>query len=138
MNAAFSGVKACGFDAYGTVFDFGSAAAACSDVLGDRVWPLTALWRDKQVGYSWLRTIQGRYIGFEQVTADGLDYALAALRIEEPGLRDRLLGLYARLSPFGEVPAVLDLQARGRTGFPGLRQVPRSAGGLTFQGRVNA
>ena len=44
-----TGVRACVFDAYGTLFDFGSAAAACRDVLGDDVGPLTALWRDKQI-----------------------------------------------------------------------------------------
>jgi len=36
------------FDAYGTLFDYASAAAGCRDVLGDRIGPLTALWRDKQ------------------------------------------------------------------------------------------
>ncbi len=107
MDRRFEGVRACVFDAYGTLFDFGSAAAGCRDVLGDRVGPLTALWREKQIAYSWLRTMQGRYADFGQVTADALDYALAALGIEVPGLRRRLLGLYDRLEPFPEVPGVL-------------------------------
>ena len=36
-------VRCCVFDAYGTLFDFGSAAADCRDVLGDAVGPLTTL-----------------------------------------------------------------------------------------------
>jgi FMN phosphatase YigB (HAD superfamily) len=41
------GVKACVFDAYGTLFDFAAAANGCRDVLGDAIDKLTALWRDK-------------------------------------------------------------------------------------------
>ena len=48
-------VKACVFDAYGTLFDFASAAASCQDVLGDKAPQVTAMWRDKQLQYTWLR-----------------------------------------------------------------------------------
>jgi hypothetical protein len=41
-------VRACVFDAYGTLFDFASAARRCRDVLGDSFDGLTALWREKQ------------------------------------------------------------------------------------------
>jgi 2-haloacid dehalogenase len=58
------GIRACVFDAYGTLFDFGTAAAACADVLGDQAAPLTALWRDKQLAYSWLRGMQGLHAPF--------------------------------------------------------------------------
>ncbi len=53
--AGLSAIRACVFDAYGTLFDFGTAPTACADVLGDKAAPLTALWRDKQLAYSWLR-----------------------------------------------------------------------------------
>jgi len=43
-----SGVRACVFDAYGTLFDFASAAAACEAAPTERRAALTALWRDKQ------------------------------------------------------------------------------------------
>ncbi len=59
MTAPLTGIKACVFDAYGTVFDFAGAAAGCRDVLGDRTGPLTTLWRDKQLQYTWLRAVQG-------------------------------------------------------------------------------
>jgi len=107
MAAPLTGIRACVFDAYGTLFDFAGAAMACRDVLGDRAGPLTALWRDKQLQYTWLRALSGRYVGFWQVTSDSLDFALDTLGIDEPGLRDRLLGLYRTLAPFPEVPEVL-------------------------------
>ena len=102
-----TGVKACVFDAYGTLFDLVSAARRCGDVLGDRVGPLAALWREKQLAYSWLRAVQGRHADFWQVTGDALDFALETQGIREPGLRDRLMDLYLTLEPFPEVPAVL-------------------------------
>ena len=104
---ALRGVAACVFDAYGTLFDFASAARACRDVLGEASDALTTLWRDKQLAYSWLRTVQGRHADFWQVTSDALDFALETLGITIPGVRDRLLGLYLTLEPFPEVSDVL-------------------------------
>jgi 2-haloacid dehalogenase len=101
------GVKACVFDAYGTVFDFASAAKSCRDVPGNAVDALTALWRDKQLQYTWLRALQGRHADFWQVTGDALDFALDTLAIDRPGLRDRLMALYLKLEPFPEVREVL-------------------------------
>jgi 2-haloacid dehalogenase len=106
-QAPLIGIKACVFDAYGTLFDFASAAKGCADVLGDKAERLTALWRDKQLQYSWLRAVQGRHADFWQVTGDGLDYALETLAIDQPGLRDRLMALYLALETFPEVPAML-------------------------------
>ncbi len=101
------GIRACVFDAYGTLFDFASAAKSCRDVLGDQADRLTALWRDKQLQYSWLRAVQGRHAEFWQVTGDGLDYALETLGIDQPGLRDRLMALYLSLETFPEVTETL-------------------------------
>ncbi len=106
-NASLVGVKACVFDAYGTLFDFASAAKGCRDVLGDRIDQLTALWREKQLQYTWLRALQGRHADFWQVTGDALDFALETLGIDQPGLRDRLMRLYLTLDAFPEVPVVL-------------------------------
>jgi 2-haloacid dehalogenase len=108
------GISVCVFDAYGTLFDFSSAAARCRDVLGDRTAALTTLWRDKQIQYTWLRSLQDRYVSFADVTAAALDYSLRALAIDDAALRARLLDLYRSLAPFPEVPAVLNtLRTRG-------------------------
>jgi 2-haloacid dehalogenase len=106
-GAPLDGIRACVFDAYGTVFDFASAAASCRDALGDRHERLTALWRDKQLQYSWLRGLQARHADFRQVTGDALDFALETLGIHLPGLRERLMQLYLTLDAFPEVPEVL-------------------------------
>jgi 2-haloacid dehalogenase len=104
---AIEGIKACVFDAYGTLFDFAAAARKCRDVLGDDFDKLTALWRDKQLQYTWLRATQGLHADFWQVTGDALDFSLDTLGINKAGLRDRLMTLYLTLDPFPEVTDVL-------------------------------
>jgi 2-haloacid dehalogenase len=100
-------VRACVFDAYGTLFDFASAAAGCTDVLGDKAAAVTTLWRDKQLQYTWLRGLQGRHADFWQVTGDALDFTLETLGIGDANVRDRLMSLYRTLDCFPEVPQVL-------------------------------
>lgn len=112
--AALAGIRACVFDAYGTLFDFASAARACSDVLGEDTERLAALWRDKQIQYTWLRAAQNRHADFWQVTGEALDYVLEATRLGRPGLRERLMDLYLALAPFPEVSDTLHrLKAAG-------------------------
>src|SRR5262250_202380 len=106
-QARFNGIQACVFDAYGTLFDFAAAARRCQDELGADVDRLTALWRDKQLQYTWLRAAQGRHADFWQVTGDALDFALETLGLTKFNLRDRLMSLYLTLDPFPEVSGVL-------------------------------
>lgn len=137
MDTRIEGIRACVFDAYGTVFDFGSAAARCRDQLGDRVAALTALWRDKQLQYTWLRALQRRHADFWTVTGDALDYALETLGIATPELRERLMNLYLNLQAFPEVPATLRaLKERGyvtailSNGSPAMLEAAVQAAGL--------
>ena len=106
-------IKACVFDAYGTLFDVAAAARTAAqdpqnEILADS-WPqLAADWRNKQLEYSWLRAITGEHCDFWQVTRDGLDWALAAQGLAgDTGLRDRLLALYWTLAPYPEVQDTL-------------------------------
>lgn len=133
-----TGIRACVFDAYGTVFDFASAAARCPDIPQSSRAALTALWRDKQLQYTWLRTLQGRYVDFWQVTGDALDFALDSLDLASPKRRERLMSLYRNLEAFPEAPGVL--QALRRAGFatailsngaPSMLEAAVSGAGLT-------
>jgi len=106
MSQRLAGVRAAVFDAYGTLFDVTSVANSCRDLVGAKADALTALWREKQLQYSWLRAVQGRHADFWQVTADALDFAVEKLGIS-PALRERLMALYLALAPFPEVADVL-------------------------------
>src|SRR5262249_47180453 len=107
MISPLTGIRACVFDAYGTLFDFAAAARGCRDELGARIDVLTSLWRDKQLQYTWLRAVQDRHVDFWKVTGDALDFALETLAIEKPSLCDQLMRLYLTLDAFPEVPDVL-------------------------------
>jgi 2-haloacid dehalogenase len=102
-----TGIRACVFDAYGTLFDFASAAKNCADVLGEKTGALTALWRDKQLQYTWLRALQGTHADFWTVTRDAFEYALDALNMHDLALADGLMSLYLNLQAFPEVPETL-------------------------------
>ncbi len=101
------GIRACVFDAYGTLFDLNSATALCLTELGPKADPLNRLWREKQLQYTWLRAAQQRHADFWQVTGDALDYALASLAIPRAALWQKLMDSYLALGTFTEVPAVL-------------------------------
>ncbi len=113
MAAKIEDIGACVFDAYGTLFDVAAAAARCKDALGDKAEPLSALWRTRQLEYTWLRSLMQEYVEFWQVTGDGLDYALAALGIVDGALRERLMDIYMRLDAYPEVKDVLTALKEG-------------------------
>src|SRR3982751_6567776 len=94
MNPPLQGIQACVFDAYGTLFDYASAASRCRDALGDKFDRLNSLWRGKQLEYCWLRALQGTHADFWKVTGDALDFAMDSLNLRGSGLRDRLMALY--------------------------------------------
>ncbi|MBB5516969.1 2-haloacid dehalogenase [Rubricella aquisinus] len=105
-------IRVCVFDAYGTLFDVSAAARDAAAEPGREAfaahWPeISALWRQKQLEYTWLRAIAGQHIDFWTVTQDGLDYALEAVGLDDVALRTRLLELYHQLSAYPEVPQML-------------------------------
>ncbi len=111
---AFAGIRACVFDAYGTLFDVSAATARCRDELGDRADALTTVWRSKQLEYSWLRSLRGDYVDFWHVTGQSLDYALAAIGVHDPALRSRLMELYFVLDAFPDMrDALAELKTAG-------------------------
>lgn len=116
MNARriISSPAAAVFDAYGTIFDVGSAVRRRADIVGESAATLVDTWRSKQLQYTWLRTLQRQYLDFEQVTADALDYALDAVGIRNNGLRNELLALYKALDAFPDaVHALQELRVAG-------------------------
>ena len=105
---AFDDIAACVFDAYGTLFDVHSAVERGGAALGDRAALVSALWRQKQLEYTWLRSLMGAHADFRQVTKDGLDYALAVHGVEDAALEARLMELYLTLDAYPDVTACLE------------------------------
>ncbi len=135
-------IRTCVFDAYGTLFDVAAAARLAAGEPGRedlaRVWPqLAEHWRAKQLQYTWLRAVTGDHCDFWQVTQDGLDWAMEAVGLPDPDLRERLLALYWELEAYPEVPEMLaTLKAEGlgtailSNGSPGMLEGAVTSAGI--------
>lgn len=103
-----TGIRACIFDAYGTLFNVHAAAARLKDQIGPKADQLSAVWRAKQLEYSWLRSLIPAYTSFWDVTQDGLDFAMEECALSDrTDLRQKLLDLYFALDAYPEVPVML-------------------------------
>ena len=108
------------FDAYGTLLDVDAAAREAAaepgrEALKENWLSIAKGWRERQLRYSWLCSMMGRYDDFWELTTRALDSTLEehALSSDEK-IRKRLLSLYRELSAYGEVPKVLaNLKAAG-------------------------
>ena len=101
-------IQAVAFDAYGTLFDVHSVAETGERFFPGRGQALSQLWRTKQLEYTWLRSLMGRYENFSVVTQDSLAYACEALQFDcSPEQAAELMNAYRHLKPFPEVASAL-------------------------------
>jgi 2-haloacid dehalogenase len=109
------GIKACVFDAYGTLFDVHGPVSKLAAEIGPKADELSRLWRQKQLEYSWLRSLMGVHADFWKVTGDALDYALSACAIDDPGLKDELMVFYLKLDAYADAAETLAaVRAKGK------------------------
>ena len=123
------------FDAYGTLFDVHAVVEAGRAITTDPA-ALSAAWRQKQLEYTWLRALMGRYEDFWAVTAAALRHAVRRLGLtaSEAELA-RLMDAYLSLACFPEVrPALERLAGRPRAilsnGAPRMLAAAVAASGL--------
>ena len=100
-------IKAIIFDAYGTLFDVNSAVEKCKDKIGHKWENFANYWRTTQLEYTWLRSLMNRYKDFWKITEDSLDKSMKVFNIDI-SMRNELLNLYKKLSPYPEVKKVLN------------------------------
>ncbi|MFT4793386.1 MAG: 2-haloacid dehalogenase [Paracoccaceae bacterium] len=118
-KATFMTITTCVFDAYGTLLDVSAAARALAalpgnEALADTLPQLSAIWRTKQLEYTWLRAAAGVHTDFWKVTQDGLDYAMEAVGGLTDAHRAALLDLYWTLEAYPDAAATLaELKSRG-------------------------
>lgn len=112
MTKAIKGIV---FDLYGTLYDVHSVATRCNEIFPGRGQEISTLWRQKQLEYTWLRSVMGQYVSFDDVTEHALRYACNHLRLSLTD--DALASLsdeYLKIAPYPEVPAALaELQRMG-------------------------
>ena len=102
------GLRAVVFDAYGTLLDVHAAVKRHAARLGPDAAAISALWRQKQLEYSWILSAAGGYEPFDALTDSALGFALAAYNIDDSALRGDLLAAYRRLDAFPDASVALE------------------------------
>jgi 2-haloacid dehalogenase len=113
--AGMNDIKAFAFDAYGTIFDVFSVTALCEELFPGKGSDLARLWRAKQLQYTLLRSLMGRYRDFWNMTEDGLIFASKSLHLDlTPPARKRLMEAWLSLNLFPDVkPGLTALKKKG-------------------------
>lgn len=102
-------IEGVALDAYGTLFDVYSVEQKCEKLYPGFGQRISQTWRQKQLEYSWLRTLMGRYQNFWHVTEDALRYTLAELGLAaDKDNIETLMRSYLKLEMYSEVPLALD------------------------------
>lgn len=103
-------IKGVAFDAYGTLFDVYSVFQKCEEVYPGKGDAISRLWRQKQLEYSWLRTLMGRYETFWHITGDALRFTLDTLALPYDDERiDDIMDAYFHLETYPDVIGALDM-----------------------------
>jgi 2-haloacid dehalogenase len=105
--------KAFVFDAYGTLYDVQSVAAVTDEAFPGYGGIITQIWRLKQLEYTWLRSLMGRYEDFWTITQESLAYTLDCLGLEHDGrIFERIMDKYCHLELYPDArPALAALDA---------------------------
>lgn len=101
-------IKALVFDAYGTLYDVQSVAAATDLAFPGHGEIITQIWRMKQLEYTWLRSLMGRYEDFEVITRDSLTYTLTVLGLKHStSIFERIMDKYVHLDLYPDAKDAL-------------------------------
>jgi 2-haloacid dehalogenase len=123
------------FDAYGTLFDVHSVVEAGRTITSDPM-TLSTMWRQKQLEYTWLRALMGRYEDFWTITEAALRYTVRRQGIVAGDAEiARLMAAYLSLACFPDVTRALErLDGRPRAilsnGSPRMLDAAVAAAGL--------
>lgn len=96
-------IKAVVFDAYGTLYDVHSVMQKCEEIYPEKGAAISLVWRQKQLEYTWLRSLMGKYKDFWSITGDALQYALEEHGLTYDGeILQLILNEYLYLKPYPE------------------------------------
>jgi 2-haloacid dehalogenase len=98
------------FDIYGTLIDPHGVVTELQNHIGDRAAEFSRVWREKQLEYTWRRSLMQRYRDFGVCTRQALDYADELLQTElDESAKSSLMQAYRVLPAYEDVPASLEL-----------------------------
>lgn len=96
------------FDAYGTLLQVSSHISGLSKEQQKLSANIQSLWRTKQLEYTWLRSLMGKFVGFNQVTKEALNYACKAYQMEDQELKQAILSIFEQPTAFDDARLFLE------------------------------
>ncbi len=112
MKAGQKAPTALVFDAYGTLFDVYSVMAALEERFPGHGSAISKEWRSRQLEYTWLRSLMGRYEDFWVITEAALVATCNEMKLHlDARVRSGLMEAYLRLDLFPEVKRALETLA---------------------------
>lgn len=101
-------IKAVVFDAYGTLYDVQSVAAVTDEAFPGYGELISQIWRMKQLEYTWLRSLMGRYEDFSVITRDSLSFTLRTLGLPfDAAIFERIMDKYVHLDLYSDAKQAL-------------------------------
>jgi len=91
-----------GFDVYGTLVDPLGMDAPLREHVGDLAERFAAIWRERQIDWTFRRALMGRYEDFDVVTRDAFRATSAVLGVDLRTAEAGLLDTYRRLPAFAD------------------------------------
>lgn len=102
-------IKALAFDAYGTLYDIQSVSQVTEQEFPAHGDLITQVWRIKQLEYTWLRTLMGKYRSFWEISEESLVFTLRAIGLEFDDVKiARIMDKYLHLDPYPDCLSTLD------------------------------
>lgn len=92
------------FAVYGTLIDTNGVVAALQELIDDKAKNFSTTWREKQLEYSFRRSLMQNYEDFSVCTSQALDYACTFHKVSlTDAQKTELLGIYRVLPAFDDV-----------------------------------
>jgi len=112
--------SALAFDIYGTLIDPHGVVTELRQQVGDGAVEFSRVWREKQLEYTWRRSLMQRYQNFGICTRQALDYTDQLLQTGlNDTVKDSLMQAYRVLPAYDDVPASLEmLKSEGHRLYP--------------------
>ena len=101
-------IRACVFDAFGTLFNLDIPSEKIDQLTEGKGKELLAIWRRKQLEYTWLRGLMDNHVPFDQVTRHALTFAMESVGTESMELYDILMPIYKKAIAFPEIKPMLE------------------------------
>ena len=96
------------FDVYGTLIDIQGVMQQLQSLVGNRAKEFSALWRSKQLEYSFRRGLMQKYCDFSTCTQHALEFTCEHLHTPlTDDQKSSLLNIYRHLPAYSEVKAAL-------------------------------